>query len=89
MTLTGTLTAATSAEAETVQCLLPEHVRLSRAEPGCLRFDVIRTDDPLVWHLHEEFIDAAAFAAHQVRTSATVWAEKTTTLRRDFTKAGL
>lgn len=83
-TLTGTLTCQSEAEAEIVRTYLPEHVRLSRAEPGCVKFDVIQGDDPLVWHLDEAFKDAEAFAAHQTRTKATIWAEKTANFIRDF-----
>lgn len=83
-TLTGTLTCRTEAEAALVREHLPEHIRLSRAEPGCVKFDVTQGDSPLVWHLDEAFIDADAFAAHQARTSTTIWAEKTADLIRDF-----
>lgn len=83
-TLTGTLTCTTQAEAEVVRTYLPEHIRLSRAEPGCVKFDVTVGDTPMVWHLDEAFIDAAAFAAHQDRTKTTIWAKKTANLIRDF-----
>jgi len=85
-TLTGTLTCTTDAEAELVRAHLPEHIRLSRAEPGCIKFNVSQGDTPLVWHLDEAFVDAAAFDAHQTRTKATIWAEKTANLGRDFTR---
>ena len=67
-----------------VRDYLPDHIRLSRAEPGCLKFEVSQGDDPLVWHLEEAFFDATAFAAHQARTAATIWATKTANLIRDF-----
>ena len=28
---------------------LDQHIRLSRAEPGCLSFEVAQTADPLIW----------------------------------------
>ncbi len=38
----------------------------SRAEPGCLRFDVLRDSaSPHVIHLYEVYRDRLAFAAHQ------------------------
>ncbi|MGO4907875.1 putative quinol monooxygenase [Pseudorhodobacter sp. W20_MBD10_FR17] len=83
-TLTGTLTCQTQGEVEMVQAYLPEHIRLSRAEVGCLKFNVTQTEDPMVWHLDEAFVDAQAFAAHQTRSKATIWAEKTAHLARDF-----
>jgi putative acetyltransferase len=85
-TLTGTLTCTTPEQAETVRAHLPEHIHLSRAEPGCLKFDVVQKDDPMVWHLDEAFVDAAAFSAHQTGTAATIWAEKSADLVRDFTR---
>jgi len=83
-TLTGTLTCTSEAEADLVRTYLPEHIRLSRAEPGCVKFEVTTGENPLVWHLDEAFVDAAAFAAHQTRTKATIWPDKTAGLIRDF-----
>jgi autoinducer 2-degrading protein len=38
----------------------------SRNEPGCLRFDVLRSvDNPLLFRLHEVYKDEAGFLAHQ------------------------
>ena len=82
--LTGTLTCTTQAEADIVHRNLPEHIRLSRAEPGCLTFDVLPTENPMVWRLDETFVDAAAFAAHQARTRNSVWGTASQSLLRDF-----
>lgn len=82
--VTGTLSCTTAADAVLVRQHLPEHVRLSRAEPGCLTFRVDPTDDPLVWRLDETFADRAAFEAHQTRTRAADWFRITAHLRRDF-----
>ncbi len=84
ITVTGTLTCATAEEAGIVRALLPDHIRLSRREPGCLSFDVTATDDPLVWRLHETFTDRAALEAHQARTRASAWFRATAHLARDF-----
>lgn len=83
-TLTGTLTCANAADLDIVQTYLPDHIRLSRAEPGCLKFNVTQSENPLVWHLDEAFVDAEAFDAHQTRTKASVWAEKSAHIARDF-----
>jgi quinol monooxygenase YgiN len=83
-TLTGTLTCTTQADVDMVQAYLPDHIRLSRAEAGCLKFNVTQGENPFVWHLDEAFVDADAFAAHQTRTKATIWAEKTAHLARNF-----
>ncbi|KFE35387.1 putative quinol monooxygenase [Thioclava atlantica] len=48
LTLTGRLICATEEEAAIVRAHLPEHIRLTRAEPGCERFEVRQGADPLV-----------------------------------------
>ena len=82
--LTGTLTCITPDDLKIVETYLPEHTRLSRAEPGCLTFNVTQTANPLVWQLDETYTDRAAFEAHQTRNRASVWWEKSQNLRRDF-----
>lgn len=88
ITLTGQLICTTAEECAIVTRHLPEHIRLSRAEPGCLRFDVVQTADPMVWQVDESFADAAAFEAHQTRSRASLWHEKTLGIRRSFTPLG-
>jgi len=83
--LTGTLTCA-SEEAETVRAALPEHIRLSRAEPGCLSFDVTETA-PGVFTVAERFADRTAFNAHQTRTRASAWWQATGHMPREFATA--
>lgn len=80
--LTGTLTCA-PAEAETVRAALPEHIRLSRAEPGCLAFDVTETA-PGEFSVSERFVDRSAFDAHQTRTRASDWWRVTAYMPRHF-----
>lgn len=84
--LTGRLICNDTAQMMMALSLLPEHVRLSRAEPGCLRFDIWQDEDPMVWHLSELFADADAFAAHQTRTAASEWGEQSHGIARDFVK---
>lgn len=84
--LTGTLTCAPE-ECATVHAALPAHIRLSRAEPGCLAFDVTETA-PGVFTLTERFTDRAAFDAHQARTRASDWWQATGHMTRDFTLSG-
>ncbi len=85
--VTGTLTCHTGEQAAMVRRLLPEHVALSRAEPGCLTFDIVPTDSPLVWQLDETFANRQAFEAHQTRTRASAWFAATAELARGFTLA--
>lgn len=82
--LTGTLTCAPD-EIDLVRAALDEHIRLSRAEPGCLAFDVTQSpDDPCLWLVEETFRDRAAFEAHQVRTRASAWWQATAHMPRAF-----
>ncbi|MBY5932411.1 antibiotic biosynthesis monooxygenase [Tateyamaria omphalii] len=89
VTLEGFLRCASEDEAARVRAALPEHVQLTRAEPGCIRFDVTPTDDPLVWAVSEEFVDPAAFEAHQARACASDWARETQGIARDYTVTGV
>ena len=83
--LTGTLT-CTPEEGATGHAALPEHIRLSRAEPGCIAFDVSETA-PGVFTVAERFADRAAFDAHQTRTRASAWWQATGHMPRSFTLA--
>jgi quinol monooxygenase YgiN len=82
--LSGLLTCASVSEAAIVHQYLPEHIRLSRAEPGCLSFEVTQSDDPMIWRVEECFADQSAFDAHQTRTRASEWWRATAGIRRDF-----
>jgi len=81
--LSGTLICASQEECEIVRAHLPEHVSLTRAEPGCLFFAVIPID-AMTWRVEERFTDSLAFAAHQARTKASAWGTKTAAIRRDY-----
>jgi quinol monooxygenase YgiN len=87
--LTGRLICASPAEADIVKRHLPEHIRLTRAEPGCLAFDVQPTTNPLIWQVEEAFRDARAFEAHQHRARASAWGRATASITRDFAISGL
>jgi len=55
---------------------LPRHIKLSRREAGCLRFDI--TEDPQLagrYHLVEVFKHKAAFETHKKRSAASDWSE--------------
>ncbi|MEQ3626451.1 MAG: putative quinol monooxygenase [Celeribacter sp.] len=86
--LTGTLTCPTPEDIALVKRHLPEHIRLTRAEPGCLSFEVsARADAPSLYDVSELFRDEAAFDAHQTRTRASDWFHATAHLPRDFTRS--
>ncbi len=83
VSLTGTMTCAPG-DIDIVRTALPQHMALSRAEPGCLNFDVTETA-PGVFEVSERFADMAAFEAHQTRTRASEWWQLTGHMPRDFT----
>ena len=87
--LSGRLICRTAKEVETVRVQLPEHIRLTRAEAGCVSFDVFQSDDPLVWTVEECFLDNAAFVYHQQRTHASKWWSATAEIPREFEICGL
>ena len=73
-----------------VRAAAPDHIRLSRAEPGCLRFEM--TEDAAIpgrFHVDEAFTDAEAFAAHQARNRASDWWRITEGIPRHFITEGL
>lgn len=82
--LSGQLICADDQDAAIVAQHLPLHQYLSRAEPGCLTFEVHRTDDPHVWQVDEEFADDAAFAAHQERAANSEWGRATAGIERRY-----
>ncbi len=83
--LSGRVVCPDAGAAEALARALPDHIRLTRDEPGCLCFDVTPTDDPLVWQVEERFTDRPAFEAHQARTQASGFAAATATIARHYT----
>lgn len=82
--LSGRLICADLDQLKIVLDHVPAHIAASRAEPGCLFFDIAQTDDPLVWQVEELYTDEAALTAHKARTIASLWAEKSAALTRDI-----
>lgn len=82
--LSGFLQCLSKDDVELVRRHLPEHLRLTRAEPGCLSFEVSESDDSLIWQVEELFADRAAFDFHQQRTRASEWFRATSTIPRDY-----
>ena len=89
VTLTGQLICNRADDASRVQAALDALFRLTRGEPGCLSFEVVPTEDPLVWQVDETFVDAAAFEAHQTRANNSNWAAQTAGIERKYTITGL
>ena len=82
--LHGRLICTTPEEAHKVRSHLPLHLSLTRAEPGCLLFEVTETYDPMIWDVKETFRDRASFDAHQERTRNSLWFAATRDIQRDF-----
>lgn len=82
--LRGQLRCMTPEERAAVVTHMAEHIRLSRAEPACLAFDIAETDDPMVFEVMESFRDRAGFDTHQARTRNSVWFAATRGILRDF-----
>jgi quinol monooxygenase YgiN len=82
--LSGQLICKDATEAALVRQLLPDHIRLTRAEAGCEMFNVTPSADPLVWDVAERFTTQAGFDAHQTRTRASAWGQQTSHIARDF-----
>ena len=82
--LSGLLICADLDQLKIVLNHLPDHIAASRAEPGCLFFDISQSDDPLIWRVEELYTSEDALQAHKARTKASLWAEKTAMLTRDI-----
>ncbi len=70
---------------QAVRDALPQHIDLTRAEPGNLTFRVTQDSvNPLRFNVYEEFIDQAAFEAHQERTQNSTWGVITQKVERCY-----
>jgi quinol monooxygenase YgiN len=87
--LTGALVCRNLDEVRRVAEHLPEHIRLTRAEPGCLAFNVTPTTDPLIWRVEEHFEDEVVFTTHQARGASSEWGQVTAGIERRYTITGL
>lgn len=82
--LRGKLICMSEEERQSVLVHRAEHIRLTRAETGCLTFDIDDSDDPMVFEVMESFRDRPAFEAHQTRTRQSQWFDATRHILRDF-----
>lgn len=68
--------------------LLDAHIAATKAEPGCLFFEVTQDmKDPALFHVSECFRDQAAYDFHQQRGACTPWGKSSRHLQRKFTKS--
>lgn len=82
--LTGRLICQNPEETALVRRYLPEHIRLTTAESGCLHFEVKETADPLIWSVEELFTSQQSFDSHQARTKASAWGRETAAIVREY-----
>lgn len=87
VSLTGRLICKDAAQMMLAMDLLTDHVALSRAEPGNLRFDLWQAEDPLVWELNELYADDAAFEAHRLRLKDSRWGRESHGIARDLSRS--
>lgn len=86
--LSGQLVCHDRDQAAVVVQHLPLHVKLTRAEEGCVSFEVEPTEEPLVWQVDERFRDAAALRAHKERVAESEWGRVTAGIARRYIVEG-
>jgi quinol monooxygenase YgiN len=79
------------AHLETVRRELPGHIEATRAEAGCVVFEVEEVaGHPGRFSVYEEFVSRAAFELHRQRAANSPWAEVAThaTCNYSITESG-
>lgn len=84
ISLSGHITCADPAQLMTLLMHVEAHVAASRAEPGCLHFEITQTDDPMVWRVEGLFHDIRALEAHRERSAASPWSTATAGFAQDI-----
>lgn len=89
VTLEGKIRVPQAQREATAQALV-EHVTLTRAEAGCLSFDVAPDPvDPEYFTVRETFLGPDDFAAHQSRAANSAWGALTKDFERQYEVVGL
>ncbi len=64
---------------------LPNHIDLTRNEPGCISFQVRQSEtDPHRFDVNETFESRAAFELHQARVRTSRWGAVTSNVARHY-----
>ena len=72
-----------------VTAALPHHIELTRAEPGCVQFEVTpHPTEPTRFDVSETFADSAAFRHHQQRVTNSAWGKSTQNVERNYEITG-
>jgi len=70
---------------KTVTRELVIHTKLTRAEEGCLTFEVtVEAENPNKFNVYEEFINQNAFDKHQLRVKNSNWGVATARVERHY-----
>jgi len=70
---------------DTITAALVGHIELTRAEQGCLLFNVTVDDkNQNKFNVHEEFVNQSAFDKHQLRVKQSNWGGVTTQVERHY-----
>lgn len=84
VTLSGYIEVPTN-DLEAVEREIDNHIQLTRAEAGCLVFEIVQSEgDRCRFDVYEEFSDRAAFEAHQARVKASTWGRVTAGVARHY-----
>ena len=67
-----------------VRAAMEQHAELSRAEDGCLKFEVTPTDTPGRFQVSELYSNRAALERHKHRTAASPWPAMAAGIERDY-----
>jgi len=70
---------------ELVRVELPNHIKLTRNENGCMIFDVNQDqENKCRFNVYEEFVNQESFDFHQKRVKLSRWGEITKNVKRNY-----
>ena len=74
-----------SADLESVKNELLNHIELTRAEDGCVIFEVAQdSNNKNRFNVYEEFVDQKSFSSHQQRVGQSAWGNITINVERHY-----
>ena len=70
---------------DAVETELDNHIRLTKAEEGCIVFEVVQDkSNRYRFDVYEEFSDQESFRRHQDRVKNSTWGEVTASVIRNY-----
>lgn len=87
--LSGRMICATKDEADAVRRHLDAHIERTRAEDGCLLFEITPLGGGRAWSVEELWTDASTFREHQRRAAHSEWGRATAGIERRYRVEGL